>query len=158
MKYIIVKGAKSAGKSETINEVCRRLKPESISKVYFTEAGKIHLQKLFSISDLSDGTYIITVRKKNILLVSGAPTQQRLSITTILESVNNLNMSPDFAIIAMRGLEKLKNFSTAKELERFGKCIYETKIWRIPSHKYNLTEEWNKRISYLTAITLHNIS
>ena len=157
MKYIIVKGGKSAGKAETINEVCRRLKPEQICKVYFTEAGKVHMQNLYSTADLSDGTYIITVRKKNILLVSGAPTQQRLSITTILESVNNHSMSPDFAIIAMRGLEKLKNFATAKELEKFGKCIYETKIWRIPSHKFNLTEEWNKRVSYLTAITLHNI-
>jgi hypothetical protein len=158
MKYIIVKGAKSAGKAETINEVCRRLKPEQISKVYFTEAGKMHVQKLYSTADLGDGTYIITVRKKSILLVSGAPTQQRMNITTIIESVSNSGQSPDFAIIAMRGLEKLQNFSTAKELERFGKCIYETKIWRIPSHKYNLTEEWNKRVSYLTAITLHNIT
>ena len=74
-----------------------------------------------------------------------------------MESVKKLDVDPDFAIVAMRGLEKLKDFSTSKELEHYGKCIYETKIWRIPSHKFNLTEEWNKRVSYITAITLHNI-
>ncbi len=157
MKYIIVKGGKSAGKAETINEVCRRLKPEQLCKVYFTEGGKIFVKKLSSTTDLSDGTYIVTVRKKHILLVSSAPTQQRQRITTIIESVLDHNMNPVFAIVAMSGLEKLKNFATAKELEKFGKCIYETKIWRIPSHKFTLTEEWNKRVSYLTAITLHNI-
>ena len=74
-----------------------------------------------------------------------------------LESVFKLNLKPDFAIIAMCGLEKLKDFSTSKEMEKFGKCIYETKIWRIPSYNYHMTDEWNKRISYITAITLHNI-
>lgn len=74
-----------------------------------------------------------------------------------MESVLKLNQRPDFAIIAMRGLEKMKDFSTSKELESFGKCIYETKIWRIPSYTFQLTEEWNKRVSYITAITLHNL-
>lgn len=157
MNYIIIKGGREAGKAHTINEVCRRLKPEQICKVHFTQAGKVFLEKLFSTVDLTEGTYIITVRKKRILIVSAAPTQQRKSITTILESVMDLNMKPEFAIVAMRGLEKLKDFATSKELEKFGKCIYETKIWRIPSHKFSLTEEWNKRVSYLTAITLHNI-
>ncbi|KGO91179.1 hypothetical protein [Flavobacterium subsaxonicum] len=157
MKYIIVKGARSSGKAETIHEVCRRLKPDVIRKVYFSESGKVSLEKVPSLSEANDGTYVITVRKKNVLVVSGAPTQQRKSITEIMESVQNLNLKPDFAIVAMRGLEKLKDFATSKELEKFGKCIYETKIWRIPSNKFNLTDEWNKRVSYLTAITLHNI-
>ncbi len=90
-------------------------------------------------------------------MVSGAPTEQKKKITSIMESVHNLNQRPDFAIIAMRGLEKMKDFSTSKELEKFGKCIYETKIWRIPSYTFQLTEEWNKRVSYITAITLHNL-
>ena len=157
MKYIIIKGGREAGKAHTINEVCRRLKPEQICKVHYTENGKVYLERLFSASDLTEGTYIITVRKKHVLIVSAAPTQQRKSITSILESIQHVNMKPEFAIVAMRGLEKLKDFATSKELEKFGKCIYETKIWRIPSHKFNLTEEWNKRVSYLTAITLHNI-
>ena len=157
MKYIIIKGARSAGKAETINAVCKKLKPEAIKKVHISESGKAVLENVATTAGLADGTYIVTVRKKNILMVSGAPTEQKTKITNILESVFNLNLKPDFAIVAMRGLEKLKDFSTSKELEKFGKCIYETKIWRIPSYTFHTTEEWNKRISYITAITLHNL-
>jgi hypothetical protein len=157
MKYIIIKGARSSGKAETINEVCKRLKPEAVKKLYFSESGKVSLENIMPSSGITDGTYIVTVRKKNILMVSGAPTEQKKKITNIMESVFKLNQKPDFAIIAMRGLEKMKDFATAKELEKFGKCIYETKIWRIPSYTFQLTEEWNKRVSYITAITLHNL-
>lgn len=157
MKYIIIKGARFAGKAETISEVCKRLKPEAVRKIYIPENGKAFLEQVKETAPLSDSSYIITVRKKNILVVAGSPTEQRKRITSIMESVMKLNLKPDFAIVAMRGLEKLKDYATCKELEKFGKCIHETKIWRIPSNKYNLTEEWNKRVSYLTAITLHNI-
>ncbi|PZR23307.1 MAG: hypothetical protein DI539_03380 [Flavobacterium psychrophilum] len=157
MKYIIIKGARSSGKAETINAVCKKLKPEAIRKVYFSESGQVSLESIAPAAGISDGTYIVTVRKKNILMVSGAPTEQKKKITCIMESVFNLNLKPDFAIVAMRGLGKLKDFSTSKELEKFGKCIYETKIWRIPSYTFHLTDEWNKRISYITAITLHNL-
>ena len=91
------------------------------------------METIAPAAGISDGTYIVTVRKKNILMVSGAPTEQKKKITCIMESVLNLNLKPDFAIVAMRGLEKLKDFRTSSELESFGKCIYETKIWRIPS-------------------------
>ncbi|MDV6167850.1 hypothetical protein R1T16_05400 [Flavobacterium sp. DG1-102-2] len=157
MKYIIIKGARSSGKAETINAVCKKLKPEAIKKVYFSESGRVTLENVAPAAGIEDGTYIVTVRKKNILMVSGAPTEQKKKITNIMESVFKLNLKPDFAIVAMRGLEKLKDFSTSQELEKFGKCIYETKIWRIPSYTFHTTEEWNKRISYITAITLHNL-
>lgn len=157
MKYIIIKGNNSSGKAATVNEICRRLKPEKICRVYFSELGKVSLHQVYSHGDLADGTYLITVRSKNILMVSGAPTQQRKKISTIIDSLLNLSFTIEFAIVAMSGSEKLKDYATDKELAKYGKCIHETKIWRIPSHKFNLTEEWNKRISYLTAITLHNI-
>lgn len=108
-------------------------------------------------ANISEGTYLVTVKKKNILMVSNCPTEQRKRITHIMDSIMGLNIKPHLAIVAMRGLEKLKDYATSKELENYGRCIYETKIWRIPSHQYSLTEEWNKRVSYITAITLHNI-
>ena len=157
MKYIIIKGAKSSGKAETINEICHRLKPEAVKRVYFSESGSVAVENVQPAKKNPVGTYIVTVRKKNILLVSGSPTEQKKRITSILESIFKLNYKPDFAIVAMCGLEKLKDFSTSKELEKYGKCIHETKIWRIPSYNYHMTEEWNKRVSYLTAITLHNL-
>ncbi|MDV6167849.1 hypothetical protein R1T16_05395 [Flavobacterium sp. DG1-102-2] len=157
MKYIIIKGAKSSGKAETISEICQRLKPEAVKRVYFSESGSVAVENYPPAKKNPEGTYIVTVRKKNILIVSGSPTEQKKRITSIVESVFKLNFKPEFAIIAMCGLEKLKDFSTSREMEKFGKCIYETKIWRIPSYNYHMTEEWNKRISYITAITLHNL-
>ncbi|KOS04644.1 hypothetical protein AM493_00255 [Flavobacterium akiainvivens] len=157
MRYVIVKGGKSSGKATTINEVCRRLAPEKVTKVIHDENGSTRLSPVSSLEDLTDGNYIIRVKNKNILVVSGAPTQQKQSITTIIESVQKLEFEPEFALVAMSGLEKFKNFKTAEELQKFGKCIHETKIWRIPSHNFINTDEWKKRIAYLTAITLHNI-
>ncbi|WP_162927025.1 hypothetical protein [Flavobacterium psychrotrophum] len=157
MKYILIKGNTSAGKASTVNEVCRRLKPEKICRLYFSENGKVSLHTVYSSGDLADGNYLVTIRSKRVLMVSNAPTQQRVKISTIIDSLLSISITVEFAIVAMSGSEKLKDFATAKELAKYGKCIYETKIWRIPSHKFNLTEEWNKRISYLTAITLHNI-
>ena len=157
MKYILIKGAKSAGKASTITEVCTRLKPDAVKRVYFSESGAVATENIQSPRGIAQGTFIVTVRKKNILVVSASPTEQKKRITSIMESVLKLNIKPDFAIVSVCGLERLKDFSTYKELENYGKCIHETKIWRIPSYTFNLTDEWNKRVSYLTAITLHNL-
>ena len=157
MKYIIIKGSKSSGKAETINAICRKLKPEAIRKLYFHDTGKIFMEQVPPSANICEGTYLVTVRKKNILMVANCPTEQRKRISQIMDSVLKLNITPHLAIVAMRGLEKLKDFATAKELENYGKCIYETKIWRIPSNQFSITDEWNKRISYITAITMHNI-
>jgi len=157
MRYVIVRGGKASGKATTINEVCRQLSPERVLKVNTDAMGNASAVPVNSLDELSDGTYIITVRKKNILIVSGSPTQQKQNITSIIESVKNLDLVPEFALVAMSGLEKLKNFNTAGELENYGKCVHETKIWRIPAHNFISSDEWKKRISYLTAITLHNI-
>lgn len=157
VRYVIVKGGKSSGKATTINEVCRRLAPEKVTKVVLEENGNPRLSPVESMDELTDGNYIIKVRNKSILIVSGAPTQQKNSITSIIESVKNFDYNPDFALVAVSGLEKFKNFKTAQELQKFGKCIHETKIWRIPAHNFINSDEWKKRISYLTAIALHNI-
>ena len=157
MNHILIVGPQWAGKAETIKEVCRRLKPATVRKIFVPDCGPIAFKTLESDSGISHGNYIVTVRNKNILIVSGSPTEQRVSITKIVDAVCKLNLKPDLAIVAARKYERLQNFSTPRELEKFGRCIHESKIWRIPSIKYHLTEEWNKRVSYLTAITLHNI-
>lgn len=157
MKYIVVKGSQWAGKAETIKEVCRRLKPTAIKKVHISDIGKIALIPVDPASGISEGNYIITVRNKHVLIVSGSPTEQRLRISSIVDAVLHLQFKPEFAIVAAREYERLKDFATTKELEKYGKCVHQTKIWRIPAIKFNLTEEWNKRVSHLTAITLLNI-
>ncbi|WP_294820581.1 hypothetical protein [uncultured Flavobacterium sp.] len=156
MKYIIIKGSKSSGKSATVKDICRRLNPSSIKKLCINEAGIIELRTL-AISDIEKDNYILKVKKRTILVVACAPTEQRKKISDIVLSIHSLNIFPEMAIIAMSGIEKLKDFATAKELEKFGECIHETKIWRIPSNQFHKTEEWDNRISQLTTLTLKNI-
>ena len=157
MNYIIVKGSKNSGKSATIRDVCKRLKPDTIRRVTFYDNDSKALEYISTASDLPDGILLLTVKKKTILAITIAPTEQRKTITSIMESLTLLGLAPDFAIIAMSGLEKLPGYSTILEMEHFGKCIFETKIRRIPSYTFRNTEEWDKRVSYITAITLHNI-
>lgn len=157
MKYILIKGNKSSGKSATAKDICKRLNPSSIKQLSVDETnGSATLQPMV-ISDLEKGNYVLTVRKKCVLIVAGAPTEQRKKITSILDAAHSLGIYPEFAIIAMCGIEKLKDYSTAKELEKFGECVHETKIWRIPSNQFHKTEEWDSRISHLTSLTLTNI-
>ncbi len=154
MKYMIIKGAKSSGKSVTVKEICKRLKPHAVKAIYFDQEGNPALEP--ATHDKLDGhNYIATVKDKKVLVVAKSPTEQKIRVTAILEAIKNLEIQPDFAIVSVCGLEKLKDFATAKELENFGKCVYETKIWRIPAHEYSTTEEWNKRVSYLTSVASH---
>ncbi len=151
---MLIKGAKSSGKSVTIKEICKRLKPNAIKKIHFNEQGKPVLEPI--TKEVLDGSnYILTVKNKKVLLVAKSPTEQKVRVTSILEAVQNLEIQPDFAIVSMCGLEKLKDFATAKELENFGQCVYETKIWRIPAHEFSTTDEWNKRVTYLTSVASH---
>lgn len=154
MKYMIIKGAKSSGKSVTVKEICKRLKPISIKKIEFDEAGN-PVPVTTNGEELNGDNYLLTVKSKKVLVVPKAPTEQKMRITAILEGLKKLEVQPDFGIIAVSSLEKLKDFATAKELENFGQCVYETKIWRIPANEFSTTEEWNKRVSYLTTVASH---
>ncbi len=154
MKYMIIKGAKSSGKSVTVKEICKRLKPQAIKKVCFDEQGNPLIEPAIE-EELDGSNYIATVKDKRVLMVAISPTEQKKRVTDILHAVKQLEIMPDFAIVSMCGLEKLKNFATAKELENFGHCVHETKIWRIPAHEYNSTDEWNKRVTHLTSIAAH---
>jgi Cdc6-like AAA superfamily ATPase len=156
MKYIIIKGSKSSGKSATVKDICKRLNPSSIKQLYIDETGMATLRPL-AVTEIGSDNYLLTIKKRTILVVAAAPTEQRKRITDILFAVQSLNIYPELGIIAMCGIEKLKDYATAKELEKFGECIHETRIWRIPSNQFHKTDEWDSRISQLTSLTLRNI-
>ncbi|WP_294823371.1 hypothetical protein [uncultured Flavobacterium sp.] len=157
MKFILVKGSRWAGKTETIKEISKRLKPTAIRRIHISDTSPTLLTSIDPSIGISNGNYLLTVRDKCILVVTDSPTQQRTRITTIVEAAHKLNLKPSLALISINTIERLKNFDTSNELEKFGKCIHNVKIWRIPSIKYDLTEEWNKRVSYLLSIILHNL-
>lgn len=156
MKYILIKGSKESGKYTTISEVCKRLRPESIRRLNCQPHGRGFLEKYFS-DEIVPGNYILGVRGQCILVIAGSPTEQKIQVTEIITTVQKLGVKPQVAIIAMRGRERLGNFATAHELSDLGKCIFETKIWRIPAINYKLSDEWNKRVMHLVNIVKINL-
>jgi len=156
MKYILIKGSRSSGKSATAKAICKRLNPTSVKRLCLDDAGRTILTPS-ALHEVEKDNYILTVKKRRILVVAGAPTGQRKKITDIMKAVHEADVYPDLSIVAVRGVEKLQDFATTKELLEFGECIHEARIWRIPSNNFFHTEEWDTRISHLTTLTLKNI-
>lgn len=149
MNYIIIRGSKDAGKSTTIDAVCKRLNPEKVYKLIISKdnSGSIEeiLKSIHSIN-LHNDTFIIKVKKKTILVVSGSPTEQNHTITQIITITRALKIEIDFAIIAMRSFELKDGYNTSNELLSFGNCILERKIFKILSENYRDSEEWKNRV------------
>lgn len=150
MKYILIRGTKDAGKSTTMNEICKRLKPSSIKKLRENNFVDVELD-----SEIFNDTFLITYRNKNLLIVAGAPTEQNKTITYILTICIELKIEISLSLVSMRSFEKKKNYNTPEELLKFGSCIFDEQIWKI-NGDYRTSKEWNSRIENL--ITLINDS
>ena len=81
MKYILIIGTKDAGKSTTIDAVCKKLKPTSVERL---NSEKV-FEKVSNTVDILNGTYVIEVDGKIILVVAGAPTEQGITITVLIK-------------------------------------------------------------------------
>jgi hypothetical protein len=99
MKYILIKGSRSSGKSATAKAICKRLNPTSVKKLCFDDAGKTSL-KVSALDEVEKDNYILTVKKRRILVVAGAPTGQRKKITDIMKAVREADVYPDLSIVA----------------------------------------------------------
>ncbi len=157
VNYIFVKGPAQSGKYTTLAEVCHRLNPESIRKLTVTATGKGVLEPFNKHASITNNNFIISIKKRNVLVVATSPTKQRTSITTIFKAAANAGIKISLAVIAVRGRERLPDFSTAKEVSTFGKCLHEAKISRIPAISYKSGDEWNKRINHLISIIKLNL-
>lgn len=143
MKYILIVGTKDAGKSTTIDELCKRLQPTSMRclnslKREFT---RISLDEI-----VHNGTFLLQVNGEIILVVAGAPTEQQITITVIIEICVKLGIKIDFAIVAMRSFETRFGHSTRRELQNFGNCVLDERIRRIDGDNFKETSEWQNRI------------
>lgn len=142
MKYIIITGTKDAGKSTTVDAVCKKVNPTSISRLTANRT----FEKVDTTIDLLNGTYIIEISGKVILVVAGAPTEQNIQITILIEICIELNIKIDFALVSKRTYERSENFDTVNELKKFGECILEDRIYRIPKENFRQSEDWKSRI------------
>jgi hypothetical protein len=151
MKYILIRGTKDAGKSTTMNEVCKRLNPNSIKKLKdkkFIECE--HGTEIFN------DTFLIPYKNKNILIVAGAPTEQTRTITFIISICVELKIEISLALVSMRSSERKEGYDTINELERFGTCILNEQIWQVQG-EFKESKEWNERIENILSLINTNI-
>lgn len=153
MKYLLIVGTQSAGKSNTINAVCTQLNPSKVMRLNLVE--KICIDVDIS-EELLNGTYIIEVAGKLILVVAGTPTEQETQITVIIQICVELTLKIDLAIVAMRTFERKPGFSTRAELEKLGVSISEEWIENLGEH-YKETDIWKERINRITKLIKENL-
>ncbi|MCW3102422.1 MAG: hypothetical protein JWO09_862 [Bacteroidetes bacterium] len=142
MKYILITGTKDAGKSTTIDAVCKRLNPSVVQRLTADRT----FEKVDPTIDFLNGTYIIEIKGKIILVVAGAPTEQNIQITILIKICIELKIKIDFALVSKRTFERIENFDTVNELKNFGECLLEERINRVSEDNFEESEEWKSRI------------
>lgn len=148
MKYILIIGTTDAGKSTTINAVCKKLNPTTIQRLKSDKT----FEKVAIDVDILNGTYLVEINGKIILVSAGAPTEQNIKITILIEICIKLKIEIDFALVAMRTVERREGFDTKKELKEFGECILEEKIWQVNGNDFKASKEWQSRIDKISGL------
>lgn len=155
MKAIIIRGAKNAGKSTTIREVCKRLKPQGVYKLDISKKEKIEED----IDKIRNGIYLIEVKGKWILVFAGSPTEINIKISDAIDVCIEIGIAISLAIVSHRSIERKKGFYTINELqEREFEIIYEELIHKIEQNNFEQTEEWNKRVDNIVKKVNENLN
>lgn len=142
MKYILLKGASSSGKSTTMKAVCKVIKPDRIQRL---RPGIRTLEDCDVNVDMANGTFVVQKGEMIILTSAGSPTEQGIRITVLIEMVIELRGRVDIAIVSMRKYEQKEGFDTPMELNGLGECLHIETIRRIPDD-FVKSAEWNSRI------------
>jgi hypothetical protein len=157
MKYILLKGKMDAGKSSTITAICQNFNISSCQRISLDANGKLKIQNDTS-NNYGNGTFIINVNGSNILIVAGAPTEQKITITLILIFIMELQIEISIGLISVRSREVLAGFDTVNELEQQGHvCILEEEINRIDRDDFALTSVWQNRIRKISDLINDNL-
>ena len=158
MKSILIIGASNAGKSTTIREVCRRLKPSKVYRLYADienlENSRIDLSE---VDKIFNDTFIVEYQGKFILVVAGATTEQNIQITTLIEICIKIKIYISFLLVSMRSFEKREGFDTPKELKNNSEIVLTEKIYRINDENFMNNNEWQKRIDKIVKTLESNI-
>jgi len=145
MYSIIIKGKKQSGKSTTIREVCRSLKPTKVRNLNFNQR-RIEDADV-PIGNISNGTYLLEVKGRIVLVIAGAPTEQQIRVTEIYEICVELQISISFIISAMRFFETKPTFHTIQEIEQISTLLHIFNINRIERKDFEESTELLNRIS-----------
>lgn len=155
MKYIIVRGNTNSGRHTTIKEVCRRMNPDKVFRINIDGQNVLRMHRLYEVNDMQRQTYLLEARGKKVLVLAGPPTEQDMNVSRLISVIKREGIPIDLAIVAVNTYEKRKGFSTGKELQSLGSYVTDVKVNFIPSHRYATTDEWHKRVTYLSSVTNH---
>lgn len=151
--YILLKGKMDSGKSTTVREVLKKINIKSLVRINYNPAENIFTRSLASISNLENESYIIELENTTyILVMAGAPTEQKFTVTQLVNFVsNNININISLLIISMRSRENINGFNTEKELEQIGHPLLVEEINRIDDINFMKNNVWISRISRILA-------
>lgn len=158
MKSILIIGTADAGKSTTMREVCRRLKPSKVYKLL--PDIKVHKNSKLENSDVEEifnNTFIIEVKGKLILVVAGAPTEQRIRLKILIEICIEIEIEISFFLVSKRLTERIPGFETVNELSEKSEILLSQRIYRIGDEDFMNDKSWNERIDKIVALIKKNI-
>lgn len=159
MKSILIIGTRDGGKSTTITEICKMLKPSKVHSLNLTEK-KL---KNADVKDIYNNTFIIEVKGKLILVVAGAPTEQQVTLKVIIEICLEINLEISCLIVAKRTSERINGFNTLNDINEFSQLLHTERVNLIELTDKNDLESfkqnqlWINRIEKLTKIVQDNI-
>jgi hypothetical protein len=158
LKAIIITGAKDSGKSTTIQELCRQLKPKNIWQIKINTLDKKKSKlEVSSIDAIYNNVFIIEVQNKFILILAGCPTEIDIRITTVIDICFILNIDISIVVTAKRTSERKKNFNSKDELKKMGFIISEERIQKVKLTEFRDSIEWKNRIDKLKEMILKEI-
>ncbi|WP_010181446.1 hypothetical protein [Aquimarina agarilytica] len=158
MKSIIIIGKSNEGKSTTVREICKNLKPTKIWKLDTnTSDYKKSKLKEAKVEDIFNNTFVIEVKGKLILICAGAPTEQIIRISVLIEICISIKLEIHFAIVSMRTSERREGFNTPLELEKYSSIVLKEKIKKVKGDEFEKSEEWKNRITKLSVLVLEEI-
>lgn len=149
MKYILLKGASHAGKSTTMDAVCKMLKPDHIQRLNPTAKT---VEDIDGIYEMFNGSFILEVNGVIILVAAGATTEQGVTITMLVKIAIALKIRIDFAIVSMRSYETKDGFNTPTELNSLGECIGTFVVHKIRGDDFRNAEQWKTRVQGIVTL------
>ncbi|MEO8759755.1 MAG: hypothetical protein ABI388_01950 [Bacteroidia bacterium] len=157
-KSILIIGASNGGKSTTMQAVCKKLNPTKVFKLCpNVDNYKESSIEISTLDHIFNDTFIIEVNAQFVLVCAGAPTEQKIKITILIDICIEINIDISFFLVSMRSFEKKEGYKTQIELSNKSHIILTERIYRINDDDYKNTNEWKDRINRITKLILENI-
>lgn len=152
-KSILIIGASNSGKSTTIREVCINLEPTKVSRLDYENRELVDS----TAEEIYNDTFIIEVKGKSILVVAGAPTEQKIKLKILIEFCIDIEIDISFILASRRLFEKTEGFDTFTDLDNKSEILLSQTIHRIENENFMQEKEWKDRVDSIVSLIQTNI-